>query len=116
LLEAFGRTKFIPQMMKITRLFANFTIIATVLSCAVAYANGTLTNGGALVALGCAAINTFGVIPKALKAGARSMSEKDDSRTTKDFVSTGGSATKVLVYFLTHHRLGPYTARLYYLY
>jgi protein subunit release factor A len=54
-----------------------------------------------LLALACAAINTYGVIPMALKAGARSMSEKEEAsseRTTRDFVSTGGSATKVSSY------------------
>jgi hypothetical protein len=98
LLDAFGRAKFIPQMMKITRLYAKVIVVTTLLNCAVAYANDTLFNGGALVALACALINSYGIIPYALKAGARSMSEKNEenaSRTAKDFVSTGGSATKV---------------------
>lgn len=109
LLQLMGKEKFVPIMMKITRLWIQTIFVsstlATILSTSLFYISSNNENAFQLLILPicgwvAVAIKKCTVVPKALKAGARSVQQRkgDSSSDIKDFAIDGGgkSETKAM--------------------
>jgi hypothetical protein len=114
LFQRLGREKFVPIMMPLTRLWVTtmFGSVSCLLAVGVAgplcvTSNDTPRTRLPLSLTGLAwlavALNKFLVVPKALKAGAKSHQERkgDHSKDVKSFVVQGGSQTQTKAWHQT---------------
>jgi hypothetical protein len=100
LFRLMGREKFVPIMMQMTRvwvrtMFYSVTVLLLV-SRIIQELYSSLKHSIVVVAWLAILINYSVVVPKALKAGARSHDERkgDNTKDVKDFALKGGSKTQ----------------------
>ena len=100
LIKRMGRDKFVPLQMRLTRvLFKCLYISLLVMFAAALAANAgapSLPVVTAAIALLGAVVNNFLIIPRALRAGARSIRDElkpDQQSSVERFVSEGGGAS-----------------------
>jgi hypothetical protein len=104
LFQLMGKEKFVPIMMQLTRLWVStmFYSATALLVVSLLLLTKEVPLKVAIVAIGWLAItiNKFVVVPKALKAGARSRNGRkgDNSKDVQEFIVDGGgkSETKAL--------------------
>jgi hypothetical protein len=96
LIRTMGRDKFVPIMMRLTRVHFKVLSLVLFIVLLLAILHGGLTNNfsliGAVVALIGAATNHFFVVPRALRAGGRGrMDAKDpaDDKSIGTFAAEG---------------------------
>jgi hypothetical protein len=105
LFNLLGREKFVPIMMQMTKLWAPtmlgsvsllLFLDATVMAMMGTTPLSSLTMLWVALSWLAIAINHFAVVPRAIKAGARSHQERkgDNNKNVKDFVIQGGSKTE----------------------
>jgi len=97
LFSKLGRKKFVPIMMQMTSLYFSTIFITCVVLFLLSLINSNFNiKIGSSVSLIAVTINKFLVVPNALAAGKRSVSERDgeESHSTVDFAVQGGSKTE----------------------
>jgi hypothetical protein len=103
LIKRMGSERFVPLQMRMTILFFNFLIVVVpvLLAASIARGGSLLATPvvGSAVALVAVLINTYAVVPRALKAGGHSRTEVHDEQASKSvarFASEGaGKPAKV---------------------
>jgi len=105
LFKRLGRTKFVPIMMQMTKLFFNVQVAFGIVLAALSFlrVNSSAPTIAAAAALAATSVNRFFVVPKALAAGRASAKERaeNESHSTVDFVVQGGSKTETKTLHLT---------------
>ena len=112
-----GRDKFIPPMMRLTKVLFRWTlpkaavlVLASHLLVALAEGDGGLLDKNstkfAILSLLAVLINSLIIVPKALAAGAKATMKKDDdhpkSSSTADMAISGGDASESSVTKVLH--------------
>jgi hypothetical protein len=105
LVKLMGKEKFVPLMMQLTRLWIKSIFISSTLVLALSsilFVSPSFSSLSTMkfylpvVGWLAVAINHFGIVPKALKAGARSHHTRkgDNNKDIKDFAVDGGGKSE----------------------